>query len=146
MECTGRTSAYFHGPAPEWLSFVGPEIGTTEKVSSGFHRRFKKRRGDLKFTPLKSVELSEMARVRSTWKLAKADGTAQQVRDSWKHWLSFCKRFNLEPIRNPMRRDEHAAAASQVQRFALYELARFKITTKVVNCKINQVGDYHIKS
>ena len=50
----------FHGPAPEWLSFVGPETGTTEKVNSGFHRLFNRRRG-IQFTPLKSLELSEMA-------------------------------------------------------------------------------------
>ena len=135
----------FHGSAPEWLSFVGPETGTTEKVNSGFHRLFNKRRGDLQFTPLKSLELSEMARVRSTWKLAKADGTAQQVKDAWKHWLSFCSRFELKPILKPRSPEEHAAAAAQVEVFALYELACFKITAKVVNRKINQIGEYHIK-
>ena len=112
---------------------MGPETGTTEKVSSGFHRLFNKRRGDLEFTPLRPVELSETARLRSTWKLAKADGTAQQVKDAWKHWLSFCARFKLKPMLKPRSPEEHAAAAAQVEVFALYELACFKITAKVVN-------------
>ena len=80
-EITQKIKECFHGPTSKWLFFVGPETVTTEKVSSGFHRLFNKRRGDLEFTPLKSMELSEMARVRSTWKLANADGTAQQVKD-----------------------------------------------------------------
>ena len=94
---------------------MGPETGTTEKVSCGFYRLFNKRRGDLEFTPLKSVELSGMARVRSTWKSAKADGTAQRVKDTWKHWLSFCARFKLKPILKPRKPEEHAAAAAQVE-------------------------------
>ena len=144
-ESTGSVGHCFHGEAPEWLPFIGPETGMNDETSAGYHRLYNKRRGDIEFTPVAAAELSEMAKVRASWKLAKAEGTARQVQDSWKHWQSFCKRFKLTPILKPTKPEDYAAAAAQVELFALYELACFKITAKVVNRKINQIGDCHIK-
>ena len=135
----GSTPSKLHDAAS-----IHRKLGMPAKAKVGHNIIHNVNRAAAAYLPLDVRELELMQERHRLTKFARlADDSLTAVKNGWKHWESFCKRFNRPRFLKIDTVTQQAAATDQAELFMNYETAVHNIKAETVVQKLWAVGAKH---